>query len=215
MNYLKQSLAIMQEIGNKAGEGTMLNNLSQIYVAQGDSKTALSYLKQSLAIVQQLGDKASEGTTLNNISTVYDAQGNHKTALSYLMQSLSIRQQIDDKAGKEISLHNISQISKAKGDYETALEMGDFAGAMRMYEGALTEGRQIDYARLVLLLADREGAKALEYTERARASAFLDWLTQTSLEPFFHERVDTPEPVDLNSSQPLSFDSIRFLLLLS
>ena len=68
LSYLQKSLAIQQQIGDKAGEGTTLNNISQIYDAQGDYETALSYLQKSLAIRQQIGDKAGEGTTLNNIS---------------------------------------------------------------------------------------------------------------------------------------------------
>ncbi len=31
LSYLKRSLAICQQIGDKAGEGTTLNNISQIY----------------------------------------------------------------------------------------------------------------------------------------------------------------------------------------
>ncbi|MCB9503718.1 MAG: tetratricopeptide repeat protein [Deferribacteres bacterium] len=62
--YLEQSLAIRQQIGDKSGEGTTLNNISQIYDAKGDYDTALSYLEQSLAIRQQIGDKSGEGTTL-------------------------------------------------------------------------------------------------------------------------------------------------------
>ena len=69
LKYLKQSLAIRQEIGDKSGEGTTLNNISQIYDARGDYDTALKYLKQSLAIRQEIGDKSGEGTTLNNMAT--------------------------------------------------------------------------------------------------------------------------------------------------
>lgn len=36
LDLYKQSLAIKQEIGDKAGEGTTLNNISQIYDARGD-----------------------------------------------------------------------------------------------------------------------------------------------------------------------------------
>jgi tetratricopeptide (TPR) repeat protein len=121
LSYLKQSLAISQQIGDKAGEGTALNNISQVFKAQGDYETALSYLKQSLAIRQQIGDKAGEGTTLNNISQIYDARGDYETALSYLKQSLAIWQQIGDKSGEGTTLNNISQIYDARGDYETAL----------------------------------------------------------------------------------------------
>ena len=108
--YMKQSLAICQQIGDKAGEGTTLNNISQIFKAQGDYETALTYLKQSLAIRQQIGDKAGEGTTLNNISQIYDAQGDYETALTYLKQSLAICQQIGDRAGLCATLFNMGHI---------------------------------------------------------------------------------------------------------
>ena len=71
LTYLKQSLAIRQQIGDKAGEGTTLNNISQIFDAQGDYETALTYLKQSLAIRQQIGDKAGLCATLFNMGHIH------------------------------------------------------------------------------------------------------------------------------------------------
>ena len=64
--YFK-ALAIQREIGDKSGEGTTLNNISQIFKARGDYETALTYLKDSLAIQREIGDKSGEGTTLSNI----------------------------------------------------------------------------------------------------------------------------------------------------
>ncbi|MEW6285484.1 MAG: tetratricopeptide repeat protein, partial [Chloroflexota bacterium] len=113
LQYLKQSLDIRRQIGDKAGEGTTLNNMATTAHAQGDYETALAYLKQSLDIMRQIGDKAGEGTTLNNISQIYDAQGDYETALAYLKQSLDIMRQIGDKKGEGATLNNISQIFKA------------------------------------------------------------------------------------------------------
>jgi tetratricopeptide (TPR) repeat protein len=120
-NPLERALITLREIGDKAGEGATLNNISQIYDARGDYDTALTYLQQSLSIRQQIGDKAGEGTTLNNMATTAYARGDYDTALTYLQQSLSIRQQIGDKAGEGATLNNISQIYDARGDYDTAL----------------------------------------------------------------------------------------------
>ena len=117
----QKSLSISQQIGDKSGEGTTLNNISQIYKARGDYDTALTYLEQSLSIRQQIGDKAGEGATLNNLATTAHAKGDYDTALTYLEQSLSISQQIGDKAGEGATLNNISQIYDARGDYDTAL----------------------------------------------------------------------------------------------
>jgi len=104
LGYLQQALAISQAIGDRKGEGTTLNNLSQIYKAQGDYETALGYLKQSLAIQQEIGDRAGEGATLNNLSQIYKAQGDYETAVGYLKQSLAIFQEIGDVAGLCASL---------------------------------------------------------------------------------------------------------------
>jgi len=108
------SLKIRQAIGDKSGEGTTLNNISQIYDARGDYDTALTYLKDSLKIRQAIGDKSGEGTTLNNISQIYDARGDYDTALTYLKDSLKIHQAIGDKSGEGTTLNNISQIYRAK-----------------------------------------------------------------------------------------------------
>ena len=78
-----QSLAIRRDIGDKAGEGTTLNNLSQISDARGDYDTALRYLEQSLAIRREIGDKAEQPQR-------FQARGDYDTALRYLEQSLAI-----------------------------------------------------------------------------------------------------------------------------
>ncbi|UCE90034.1 MAG: tetratricopeptide repeat protein, partial [Pseudomonadota bacterium] len=69
-----------EKIGDKAGEGKTLNNISQIFKARGDYDTALTYLEKSLKISQEIGDKAGEGKTLNNISQIYAARGDYDTA---------------------------------------------------------------------------------------------------------------------------------------
>jgi tetratricopeptide (TPR) repeat protein len=121
LDYYSRSLKLLQEIGDKQGEGTTLNNISQIYSARGDYDTALSYLERSFKLLQEIGDKQGEGTTLNNISQIYSAHGDYDTALSYLERSLAIRQEIGDKQGEGATLNNISQIYDTRGDYETAL----------------------------------------------------------------------------------------------
>jgi len=73
LNYYQQSLAIDKQLENKAGEGTTLNNIGEVYNNLGEYSKALDYYQQSLDIHKQVGDKAGEGTILNNIGGVYDS----------------------------------------------------------------------------------------------------------------------------------------------
>ncbi|WP_298610819.1 CHAT domain-containing protein [uncultured Thiothrix sp.] len=71
LSCYERSLAIRQEIGDKSGEGTTLNNISQIFRVRGDYETALSYLQRSLAIQQEIGDIAGMSYTLFNMGHIY------------------------------------------------------------------------------------------------------------------------------------------------
>ncbi|MCI5219420.1 MAG: tetratricopeptide repeat protein [Candidatus Electrothrix sp. LOE2] len=135
----EQSLSLRQEIGDRAGEGTTLNNIGEIHRVRGDYDKALAFYKQSLYIFRETGSRLEEGTTLNNISLIYDARGDYDKALKYLEQSLKIRQEVGDRAGEGVTQNNISGIHWAQGDYTTALkyleqsleirqEIGDRAG---------------------------------------------------------------------------------------
>lgn len=135
LSYFDESLIITQQIGDKMGEGAILNNISQIYDIQGEYETALNYLKQSLSISLKIGDKLGEGAVRNNISQVYYVQGDYKTALAYLQQALDIRQQIGDKVGESSTLNNISQIYHAYGDYKAALSYLKQSLALAQYIG--------------------------------------------------------------------------------
>ena len=57
LEFFKKSLAGLQEMGDKSGEGTTLNNMATTAHARGDYETALKYLEQSLKICQEIGDK--------------------------------------------------------------------------------------------------------------------------------------------------------------
>ncbi|MCV6636110.1 CHAT domain-containing protein [Candidatus Albibeggiatoa sp. nov. NOAA] len=121
-NYYEQSLSIRQEIGDRSGEGTTLNNISQIYSAKGDYETALGYLKQSLSIRQEIGDRSGEGTTLNNMSTIAYAKGDYETALGYLKQSLAISNEIGDVINICRTTFNIGHIHLQNEEQQEAVE---------------------------------------------------------------------------------------------
>jgi tetratricopeptide (TPR) repeat protein len=139
LHHYRNALAISQEIRDRAGEGTTLNNISQIYRAWGRNEEALKTLEESLAIRREVGDRAGEGATLNNISQIFDSWGRNEEALKTLEESLAIHREIGGRAGEALALNNIAHIYVAWGRNEEALktleeslaicrEIGDRAG---------------------------------------------------------------------------------------
>lgn len=169
LEYLKQSLAIQQEIGDNAWKGTILNNIGLTYQAQGDYATALQYLGQSLVIYQEIGDKAGEGRTLNNLATTAYTSSDYVTALAYLEQCIAIQKEIGDKVGEGATLNNISQIYHNRGDYATTLKYLKQSLAIYQENGDKT-GASTILNNIGQLYHDRDDyATALFYIEQSLA----------------------------------------------
>ncbi|CAK8723501.1 MAG: Tetratricopeptide repeat-containing protein [Candidatus Electronema aureum] len=135
----EQSLSIRREINDRKGQAMSLNNISQIYNAQGDYGKALDYLEQSLTIRTEVGDKKGECTIMNNIAALAYDKGDYPKALKFFVQILPLRREMHDKEGEGAVLNNIGMIHDAHGDYATALQY---------YNQALAIAREIKDKRL-------------------------------------------------------------------
>ncbi|MEM7132646.1 MAG: tetratricopeptide repeat protein [Chloroflexota bacterium] len=126
LKYLEQSLKISQDIGDKSGEGTTLNNISQIYDARGDYETALKYLEQSLKIRQDIGDVAGLCATLFNMGHIHWQNEEPQQALSAWITVYRLASQI-----------NLAQALKALAGLADSLGLeGGLAGWARLAEQA-------------------------------------------------------------------------------
>jgi tetratricopeptide (TPR) repeat protein len=90
----KQSLSRYREIGDKQGEGTILNNISRIYGVRDEYDTALKYLQQSLEMRREIGDRAGEAVTSWNIGHIYHDQGDLPKAKQYMSRAVQIMEEI-------------------------------------------------------------------------------------------------------------------------
>ena len=71
LNYYQQALVIARETGDRAGEGTTLNNTGAVYHSQGRYEQALENLQQALVIAREIGDLRLEKVTLDNMKTLF------------------------------------------------------------------------------------------------------------------------------------------------
>ena len=115
----EQSLAIYQEIGDRIGEGTNLNNISQLYMAQGDITMALTYLDQSLFISKKIGNWAGEDVTLSNIGVIYWDQDDLIKVEEYIARTVELAGAIDHPLLEECRkvLESVRAKIKRQGQY--------------------------------------------------------------------------------------------------
>jgi tetratricopeptide (TPR) repeat protein len=93
----------------------MLNNISQIFKAQGDYETALSYLKQSLVIQKQIGDRAGLCATLFNIGHIHTQNNQTQEAISAWVNSYVIAKQIGLVQGLQVLARLAPQLGMPEG----------------------------------------------------------------------------------------------------
>ncbi len=73
LKQYQQALVITREIGDRAMEGTTLNNIGVELQAQGQQDQALNQYRSALVIAREVGAKALEGTVLANIASLPDS----------------------------------------------------------------------------------------------------------------------------------------------
>ena len=135
LQTFEQVLGIVRAIGERQGEGTVLNNMGLAYDNLGQYPQALKYYEQALVIRKEVGDKAGEGVTLNNIGEVYRLLGPYPQALKYFEQALVISKEVGDKGGEGTILNNIGLVYNALGQYPQALKCYEQALVIRKEVG--------------------------------------------------------------------------------
>ena len=103
----KQALAILREVGDRAGEGLTLNNIGYLYGTLGRTEKALRRYERALAIQREIGDRAGEAITLNNIGSVYRTLGQLSEAVAVTQKALIIRRETNNRWDEGLTLFNL------------------------------------------------------------------------------------------------------------
>jgi len=103
-----------------------LNNLAELYQAQGNYSQAQPLYQRSLAIREKaLGkEHPNVAQSLNNLAELYQAQGNYSQAQPLYQRSLAIREKALGKEHPDVatSLNNFAALYQAQNDIPRAIE---------------------------------------------------------------------------------------------
>lgn len=190
----------------------MLQTVGRVYEAMGDIPKARDALNRLLELSHSLGDRRMEASALSGIGHVLEVGGDTGGALEYYRQAIELNRTTIDPLSEVSTLYRIAHALRAAGKLDESLSTSETA--IKMIEGMrarvansalrtsyFASSRQ-QYELLVDVLmrlhhANEHAAldvKAYEVSERARARALLESLTEAradirqGIEPALLER---------------------------
>ena len=122
LDYLEQSLVIVQTTGDKYQIATALNNIGYVLNDQGNITKALDYYHQSLDISKEINDKTGVATLLNNIASIYKEQKDLKRALDYYQRSLPMFQSENKLQSISGVYNSIGAVVEKQGNKKLAMQ---------------------------------------------------------------------------------------------
>ncbi|MDO9553894.1 MULTISPECIES: tetratricopeptide repeat-containing sensor histidine kinase [Rhodonellum] len=122
MDYLQKALEIKESMKDDRGMINSINQLSELYLESGDSKTGIKMLNRALELIENQNDVESKISVLCQISDFHRADKNYKKAMDYAEQAFAIAQSIKSRFQITHTAGRISTIALAQNDFKKAYE---------------------------------------------------------------------------------------------
>jgi DNA-binding winged helix-turn-helix (wHTH) protein/Tfp pilus assembly protein PilF/TolB-like protein len=112
----QQARDMFSRIGSQRGVADVLNNLGNLYAAQGDPTTAEKMQRQALPIYRLLDDKRDQASTIGNIANERLDQGDLRGAVQLDEERLQLDREIGDAASTTFAIDNLAVVHQLRGD---------------------------------------------------------------------------------------------------
>ncbi len=113
---LLESIAVFEELADRAGRAASVHQLAVIEHAQGKSAEARRLLRESIAVREELGDGRGRAASLHQLAIIEHTQGNLLEARRLLRESIALLAELGDRRGRAASLHQLAVIEHAQGN---------------------------------------------------------------------------------------------------
>jgi tetratricopeptide (TPR) repeat protein len=143
LKFIKQSLALSEELGNKSDIAFSLHRLGIYYGAKGNNARCIHYMEKSLALYQELENEPEIARLWHNIGYAHYENEEIDLAYSYIQKALALNEKLEDLDSIAYCYNIFSWIHFTKGELDLAL----------------------DYQKRSLII-HKERGRELEYAER-------------------------------------------------
>lgn len=169
LEYLKRSLSLREEIGNKQEIAQSLYSIAVFLAHNGKFVRAFDILKRSLTLATESNCLFYVGLCLNSIGSIYLWKGKFNRGLVNYKKSLAIFKKINNKLVISGLFNNISEIYDLKGELNRALEY---------LEHSLAMIEDIEVGRIKTTNLDTAIQIALEINDVKRAKKYFQKLKE-------------------------------------
>ena len=128
--HLETSLELNTRVGRSSI--SLLSNLGELAVRQGDDEKGMGYLQQSLELARQAKDKWNIAANLGTQGWIALRQGNIEQARQLLEESIAVRGDIGDKGGIAWCLEKLARAACLKGSADKAVSLLAAATRLRL-----------------------------------------------------------------------------------
>ena len=118
--YYEKMLKIVQEIGNRVGEGYALGNLGWAASMQGNFERAHNYYQESLIIARESGNRSQETYGMINLGAMMVSQEKYADALGYTEQALNLARKLRDRSAEAWALTHLGFANVGLGNFGNA-----------------------------------------------------------------------------------------------
>jgi DNA-binding SARP family transcriptional activator/tetratricopeptide (TPR) repeat protein len=147
----REALAIYQELGNRSGQASVLNNLGLIFRRMGRHDEAIDHLRRCAAIDEEVGTQGDLAISLMNLAQSYMDAGRAARAIEAAGRSLELLRGLGHVRGQGRAMETIGRAHGRLGDHDAAASWLRRAAAVfadvgdRWYQsGTLTDlGREL------------------------------------------------------------------------
>ncbi len=198
-NKFEEAAQITRGNNNRTLERDALAGQATLHYKQGKFVEALSTQQRALELARLIASPAREGDTLNSLGFLYLQLARSEEALLAFQSALTIGERIQvariiwqANAGQAAVYEKKQQPEEARLHYQKAVEVMESVRAQLVSEedkvGFFQNKTEI-YKKLIAVLlrpiarevAQERTVRAFEFSERARARAFLDLLDESKI----------------------------------
>lgn len=134
-SYLRESVRLRSELGDRAGTTRSLLNLGLLLFETGRLDSSRIVHERSLRLAVEVGDTVNHARNLHYLGRIERAQGKLSVALALIEEALAIFERIGDRNGLTLALSDRADL---------LLKSGNAAVAMKAASVALKEALTLD-----------------------------------------------------------------------